>query len=57
MKQQWVTMSAHMKSSDIAHVTHSSPIVLFVFHVSQVLLSEDPYKLVVLVYLQFSMLQ
>ncbi|KAJ8587977.1 hypothetical protein M405DRAFT_277266 [Rhizopogon salebrosus TDB-379] len=24
MKQQWVTMSAHMKSSDIAHVTHSS---------------------------------
>ncbi|KAJ8582873.1 hypothetical protein M405DRAFT_692426, partial [Rhizopogon salebrosus TDB-379] len=24
MKQQWVTMSAHMKSSDIARVTHSS---------------------------------
>jgi hypothetical protein len=24
MKWQWVTMSAHMKSSDIAHVTHSS---------------------------------
>jgi transposase len=23
-KQQWVTMSAHMKSSDIAHVTHSN---------------------------------
>jgi hypothetical protein len=24
MEQQWVTMSAHMKSSDIARVTHSS---------------------------------
>jgi len=24
MKQQWVMMSAHMKSSDIARVTHSS---------------------------------
>jgi len=24
MKQQWVTMSARMKSSDIARVTHSS---------------------------------
>lgn len=23
VKQQWVTMSAHMKSRDIAHVTHS----------------------------------
>jgi len=24
MKQQWVTMSAHVKSSDIARVTHST---------------------------------
>ncbi|KAG2749320.1 hypothetical protein P692DRAFT_201908963 [Suillus brevipes Sb2] len=24
VKQQWITMSAHMKSKDIAHVTHSS---------------------------------
>jgi hypothetical protein len=45
MKQQWVTTSAHVKSSDIVRVTHlSHRTAPFVFHVSQVLLSKKPLQ-------------
>jgi hypothetical protein len=61
MKQQWVTMSAHMKSSDIARVTHSSHrTVNRVLRLSRLTGSvvQRPYKQqVALVYSQLSMLQ